>query len=250
MDTEKKGIWEEALTIKSYDVDCTGMLKLGTLFNFFQESAGNHAAHLITGYQGLKELGYFWVLSRAKVRIRTMPSWGATVTLKTWPKGNDGLLFLRDFRMSDRGQETLLEGSTGWLLLDIEHNRPQSADALPVRLPENPGGHALEEPLKKLKALEELLPVYDRKVMVGDLDVNNHVNNAKYVEWIMDCFDDRHLASKTLRTFQVNYVGEAMLGDDIRLFRGEQAASPGLHYIEGIDRTKGLKVVQSQLQWE
>jgi hypothetical protein len=49
---------------------------------------------------------------------------------------------------------------------------------------------------------------------------------------------------------QVNYVGETTLGDTVALSRGEDASSPGVHYIEGTSTLKGSKVVQAVVGWE
>ena len=242
-------LWEESIHVKSYEVDVAGQLRLASLFNYFQETAGNHATHLGAGYEKLKTLGYYWVLSRAKVRIQRLPQWRETVTLATWPKGQDGLLFLRDFRMTDERGEVLLTGSTGWLLIDAEHNKPQLAEVLKITIPRNEYGNAIEGPLQKLRPPEELVPIYERKVLASDLDVNNHVNNARYLEWIADGFDEQHAASGAVTAFQVNYVGEAVLGNMIAMRRAD-VPSNNSTYIEGVNQATGSKVVQAIVEWK
>lgn len=241
-------LWEESIQVKSYEVDFAGQLRLASMFNYFQETAGNHATHLGVGYEKLRTLGYYWVLSKAKVMIQRLPQWRETLTLATWPKGQDGLLFLRDFRMTDGDGEILLTGSTGWLLIDAEHNKPQLAEVLKIAIPPNKHGSAIEGPLKKLRPPEEPRPVYERKVLASDLDVNNHVNNARYLEWIADGFDQRHAASGAVAAFQVNYVGEAVLGNTITMRRAD-ATSGNSTYIEGVNQATGSKVMQAIVEW-
>lgn len=247
--TETKTLWEESIYVKSYETDFAGKLKLASLFNYFQETAGNHATHLGVGYERLRTMGFFWVLSRAKVHINRLPGWRETVTLVTWPKGQDGLLFLRDFRMTTGDSELLVTGSTGWLLIDTEHNKPQLAEVLKVPLPGNAHGNAIEGPLKKLRSPENPVLVYERKVLASDLDVNNHVNNARYLEWITDGFDAQHAASSAVSTLQVNYVGEAVLGDTVAMYRTD-VTSNGRTFIEGVNQAAGSKVVQAIVEWK
>jgi acyl-ACP thioesterase len=159
-------------------------------------------------------------------------------------------MYIRDFRMSDRDGNVLLDASTGWLLVDTAGFRPHPPDALPIPLPVNDHGRALEDPLRKILPLPGIHAAYERKVFLSDLDVNDHVNNARYLEWIFDCYDDAYVRSHTLVFLQVNYVGETTLGDSVALSRGEDASSPGVHYIEGVSRKKGAKVVQALLGWE
>jgi medium-chain acyl-[acyl-carrier-protein] hydrolase len=242
--------WKEDFSVRSYETDCTGKLRTASLFNYFQEIAGNHVVALGIGYEVLKRLGFVWVLSRARVRVRKLPSWGERGIVETWHVTTDGLMYIRDFRMSDATGNVLLDASTGWLLMDTAAFRPHGPEALPIPLPVNDHGRALEDPLRKLVPFRDTRPAYERNVLLSDLDVNDHVNNARYLEWLFDCYDDEYVKSHTLGYIQVNYVGETMLGDTVSLSRGEDANSPGVHYIEGVSRKKGSRVVQALLGWE
>lgn len=246
---EKQSVWEDEIFVRSYDVDSAGKLRLSSLFNYFQETAGKHATHLGAGYSLLRGLGLFWVLSRAKIRIHRLPAWGESVRLTTWPKGLDGVLFLREFQLTSDQYGPLVDASTGWLLLDAKAYKPHLPDALPTTLPPNIRGHALEERLRKLRPLDDLKPEYERKVLASDLDVNRHVNNARYLDWIMDCYTPEQMASKCMLAMQINYVGETTYGDVVQLYKGEDAAR-GLHYIEGVNGVKGSKVMQAVLEWK
>ena len=242
--------WTEPYRIRVYETDITGRLRMDALFDYFQEMAWRHVVGLDLGYDTLKALGYVWFLSRARVRVVKQPVWGEEGTIETWHATNDGLMFVRDFRMTDTGGAVVLEATTGWLLMDTVAFRPHTADALPVPLPPNYKGRALDEPLRKLVPPRSLARVYERGVHQSEIDVNQHVNNARYLAWIFDCYDSLFLNTHVLRALQVNYVGETTLGDTVALMRGEDPAAPGTHYIEGVSRKKGSRVIQAHLTWE
>jgi len=242
--------WKEDFFIRSYETDCTGKFRMASLFNYFQEIAGNHVVALGIGYEVLKRFGYVWFLSRARIRVRRLPSWGERGIVETWHVTTDGLIYIRDFRMSDDAGNILLDASTGWLLVDTANFRPHGPEALPIPLPVNDNGRALDEPLRKLLPARDMKPAYERCVQLSDLDVNQHVNNARYLEWIFDCYDDEFVKSHAVGFLQVNYVGETTLGDTVALSRGEDASHSGVHYIEGVSRRKGSKVVQALIGWE
>ena len=248
MTLEIQSVWEDDIFVRSYDVDSAGKLRLSSLFNYFQETAGKHATHLGAGYGALQKFGLFWVLSRAKIRVHRLPAWGEQVRLTTWPKGLDGVLFIRDFLLTSDQYGPLVNSSTGWLLLDSKAYKPHLTEALPATLPPNTRGHALEEQLRKLRPFDDLTMEYERKVLASDLDVNHHVNNARYIDWIMDCYAPDETIPRAVRTMQVNYVGEATYGDAVHLYKGEDPAR-NMHYVEGVNSIKGSKVVQAVIEW-
>ncbi len=237
-------LWQEQFTIRSFESDSRGVLKPVALFNLFQDLAGNHARHLGVGYEELKGAGYFWVLSRIKIRFRRMPAWREQVTLTTWPKGADGPFALRDFRMTDRQGGVLLAGASAWLLLDTVRYRPQRLSALGRTFPLRPDDHAIGEPLGKLAVPAGLAVQSEREVLPGDLDVNKHVNNAEYVRWITDCLEGAH--AEPPASLQVNYLEEAVRGDTIVLRAGDDPS--GVWYCEGIRRGDETRVFQARVE--
>jgi medium-chain acyl-[acyl-carrier-protein] hydrolase len=240
----------EEFSIRSFDVDCAGRLRPTALFNYFQDIAGRHADALGLGYKALQSSGNLWVLSRALVRITRLPRWEESVQLTTWPKGVDGLLFLREFSLTDQTGATLVLGTTGWLFLDAQSFKPLGAQSLPIPLPVMPQKHALDEPLKKLKVPAALPESHARKVLQSDIDVNKHVNNARYVDWVMDMYDVDFHAGHSLRSLQMNYLGEAHPNDVITLRSGNVGSSPQTDFVEGTREGEGGRIVQALVEWE
>jgi acyl-ACP thioesterase len=49
--------------------------------------------------------------------------------------------------------------------------------------------------------------------------VVGHVNNVKYMEWCIDAVGSDALTGREVRDFEINFLNEALLGDEI-LIRG------------------------------
>jgi acyl-ACP thioesterase len=241
-------IWIESMTIHSYDVGNTGVLKPQVVFQFFQESAGKHATHLGVGYAALQTQGLIWVLSRVKVEIIALPAWGDEVTLVTWPKGVERLFALRDFRLVGRNGEEMVRGTSCWLLVDVERLRPRRIESLNRTFPLNDREHALSESLDKIAVPPGLARKYSRRVMTSDLDVNNHVNNTEYVRWIADCVEGDSGTQQLIRTMQINYLEEAKLADTLEFLAGSPDGTPHTLFVEGVNRASGSTVVQARVE--
>ena len=53
------------------------------------------------------------------------------------------------------------------------------------------------------------------QVSYGDLDMHNHVNNLKYVEWMINWLPLEFLRTHILKEIEVNYMSEASYRDEI-----------------------------------
>ncbi len=240
---------EESLTVASFESDFTGRMALHGMFERFQDIAGLHATHLNLGFDTLRKAGVAWMLSRVKVNIEDLPKWGDTVTLRTWPKGVDRLFAMRDFRLSSESGRPLALATTCWLLVDLEKGKPRRIESLNVDLRYPGAEHAIKFVPDKITPAARTVQVYEKSILASELDVNEHVNNAQYVKWIVDCFDPAHLWSKSVKSIQVNYLDQARYGDKIGVFISPDIDPEGAQYVEGVNLQNGGKVFQALIEW-
>ncbi|HNX67019.1 MAG TPA: thioesterase, partial [Bacteroidales bacterium] len=89
-------IHERNYSVNVCQADIKEQLSLYGLFDLFQDIAGRHASILGFGREHLMINRNFWVLSRLSARISSMPAQWSDVTLRTWPRGTDGIFAIRD----------------------------------------------------------------------------------------------------------------------------------------------------------
>jgi medium-chain acyl-[acyl-carrier-protein] hydrolase len=243
-----KTIWQEEFYIKSYEVDYKNRLKITQLFNYMQEIAGIHADHLHWGYNDLIKDNLIWVLSKVKVHINEYPGWGNSIKIETWPKGVYRLFATRDFIFKNEKDEQIGSATTVWLLLDSSTMRPQKVQSLQTLFPENTEKHGIDETLEKIVYNGEYKAFFDRSVTYNDIDINNHVNNAKYVDWILDCFTIASLDGRQVKSIQINYLSAAKPDEQITLKMGNDIQNTDCFYFEGVNSITGNSVFQSKLE--
>jgi acyl-ACP thioesterase len=239
-----KSEWKTEQTICSYDVDPHQMVRLPALCRFMQEAAYHHAGHLGLGHDYLSSRNMGWVLARQRIEIDQLPQWGDTVSIRTWPSGRDRLFFYRDFEITDRDGCRVLIASNAWSLIDIQKRERVSPDTyLGLDIPE--GGKVFEAKLARIKGCArsagQTLPV-----TYGDLDLNGHVNNVRYLEWVLDTlcadFHEKH----ALKKMEANYLAEAVSGQEVTVCSGEQRP---LHYVHTISAGE-VELFRAETLWE
>ena len=179
---------EDRYRVRSYNVDLQKRLRLSGMLDFFQESAWRHAEDLDVGVDRLGSKGCFWVLSRLSLRVDRYSVWNEEITVRTWPKGIDKLMALRDFLLLDDSGEVCARASTAWIIVDGERKRPVRiepffSDVLLVR-----GKDALPGTAEKIGKADDGKPVGTYTAGYSVIDMNLHVNNARYADWITDSF--------------------------------------------------------------
>jgi acyl-ACP thioesterase len=240
------GIWRNRLQIHSYDVDFRKLATPEALCRIFLEAAWNHAERLGFGYSTLAAQKQLWVLSRLLVQIDVYPGWGDTVELKTWPRGVNGAFAMRDFEIGTLDGQLLAAGVSGWLVLDAAAHRPQRVDKLLFRIPSLETPPALPREPKRLVKPENGTTKLNTKVCYSDIDVNGHVNSARYIGWLLDSypavFHERHL----LHSLELNYVGESHWADTLSVWSAERGPMEFAHSIVKSDLTE---VCRAELGW-
>lgn len=181
-----------------------------------QEAASNHAHTLGVSILQLIPQNVTWVLSRLALRIHTCPEWGETIRVHTWPSGTQGPFSLRDFRLTGRNDRLLGESVSAWLLIDIKTRLPlRRVPFVSERLPHVKENHPISNDLGKIPGLAGHDHEETFRVRRSDLDLNRHVNNVSYVEWVLESLPPEIHDLAVLTDLEVHYIAEAFSGDRV-----------------------------------
>jgi len=242
-------IWKDTYQIRSYEVDCHHRLAVLAIFNFMQEAASRHAEALGVSIQQLLSENYTWLLSRLKIKIASFPVWQDQIRISTWPSGAQRLFALRDFEIRDKANQTVAAAVSAWLVLDVQKRRPVRIGPFVERLKPLEGDHILPDDLDKLPGLE--YRTHEKKFVVRyrDLDINQHVNNVSFVEWLVESIPVRFLNASVLAELEINFLAEAFYKDHI-LAACHPQDSPDTEFHHSLIRQQdGQELVRARTVW-
>ncbi len=205
--------------ISSGEVDCNGNLKLSSLFGIFQELAHEHANILKFGYYDLKPLNIYWVMSKIKIVFFRYPCWSEELSFVTSPKKPDAVSAYRDYEVRDSSGNIIIAATSTWALINPDNLRPQKISMLNLDLTYDEG-FALESGtrIEKVEPIVESDYDYELQVRYSDIDINQHTNNARYIEFIFDGLDTEFFKSTQISEIVVNFTSESRIGDRLRIF--------------------------------
>lgn len=222
------------------DIDFTGRMKLSSMFLYFQDIAGEHAENLGMGRAMMETNGALWVLARARVDIIRYPLWKEEITIETWPQEPNRLEFMRDFFIKDSKGEILVKAVSTWVIIDEKTRKIRKTESIFHGYPPTIKERALDCKLGRLKPNGKMDKVYTREVRYSDIDLNEHLNNAKYIDFIMDAFTIMEHKKYFVKSIEIDYSNEALPGDTISLYRDMSLIDEDIIYMEGINEVNGV----------
>lgn len=195
---------------------CTpnGYLKYTDLCNLLQLTAAAHSEVGGISFTDMQEFNQAWVLSRMRVEITELPKWRDVVTVKTWINSLENSRSVRALEMHVNGKK-IVGSETFWAVFNTEARRPEPL-ALPYQHFElYPKSRATEMGFSKINLPQEKEEIFERTVSLSDLDIVNHANNVKYLEWCLDLVDDNKILSQQIKSFEMNFLKELSLRDKV-----------------------------------
>jgi medium-chain acyl-[acyl-carrier-protein] hydrolase len=232
------------------DIDFAGRLRASAFFRYIQNTAALHAEGLQLGYQDLQAAGLFWVLSWVKIEVLAYPHYRDSLTVSTWPFDRYRLFSLRDFHFTGQNGQIFGRGRTAWLLVDAAAKRVANLDRLPRPVPYLTGQPAMQSLPQKVALPQSPETLYEKQVGYTDLDINQHVNNARYVEYLLDGYPLDFHRSHQLRALAFSFVSEARYGDRLILARQAAWDEHGADQVIARQAHDDKLVFQALVEWD
>lgn len=242
--------FEQSKLVNAYDVDVNNRLKLNTLFNFLQDVASSHADSLNLGYLDLIAHDLGWVLSWAKVKIEEYPQFGDTIKIRTWPKCRHKLFSIRDFLIYNSTGKILFRVSTAWLLINVKTKRITDIKNLPQAIYYQPEQSALNDFPQKITSEKEKRIFFSKTIRYTDLDINQHVNNTRYIELALDCYSSEWHKKNLLDGLTASFTSESFYGDELEIRMASEGFNGKMDVIEAVNIKSSKPVFQALVDWK
>lgn len=209
-------ILEREYKINTLNINTNKKLGLVGLLGILQDISVEHALKLGFGYENSLKKGFFWVLVRQKLRIIEWPNWNDLVLVKTWTKPVLGIYAIREYEIFVNDQK-MAECSTTWMILDNNTRKPKKIENSD-NLFRPRTDYSLDFSADKVIIPANTSPIKSFEVRISDLDLNNHANNIRYTQWILDSIPLVYHKKFMIKEYDINFSDETFLGDRVETF--------------------------------
>ena len=112
--------------------------------------------------------------------------------------------------------EKIIGCETFWVAINTKTRRPEQMILSHDHFEIHPLD-AIKNGFEKIQIPNDLNNIKTRKIELSDLDIINHANNVKYLEWCLDAIPSDIVLSKRIKSFELNYLRELNLNDEVKI---------------------------------
>ena len=228
----------------SFDMsDMNGHIKLPSLILLSLQVSGSQSAQLgVSDKEILEKYNLVWIITEYDIDVIRLPRFAEEITIETEALSYNRLFCYRRFTIYDESGQAIIQMLASFALMDRDSRKVHSVDPEMVapyqsefskKIIRGPKYTDLDNPTSK-----------DYHVRFYDLDMNGHVNNSKYLDWIFEVMGADFLMNHIPQKINLKYVKEVRPG-------GMISSSYELDGLQSCHQVTSQGVVNAQalIQW-
>ena len=191
--------------------DMNGHIKLPDVILLSLQVSGMQSIELgVSDKTILEDYNLVWIITDYDIEVVRLPRFAEEITIETEALSYNRLFCYRRFTIYDEAGQELIHMMAPFVLMDRDSRKVHAVEPEIVapyqsdfdkKLIRGPKYESLEEPFSK-----------DYHVRFYDLDMNGHVNNSKYLDWIFEVMGADFLTHYIPKKINLKYVKEVRPG--------------------------------------
>ena len=191
--------------------DMNGHIKLPDVILLSLQVSGMQSIELgVSDKTILEEHNLVWIITEYDIEVVRLPRFAEEITIETEALSYNRLFCYRRFTIYDEAGQELIHMMATFVLMDRDSRKVHAVESEIVapyqsefdkKLIRGPRYEPLEEPVSK-----------EYHVRFYDLDMNGHVNNSKYLDWIFEVMGADFLTQYIPKKINLKYVKEVRPG--------------------------------------
>lgn len=191
--------------------DMNGHIKLPDVILLSLQVSGMQSIELgVSDKAILENYNLVWIITDYDIEVDRLPRFAEEITIETEALSYNRLFCYRRFTIYDEAGQEIIRMLATFVLMDRDSRKVHAVEPEIVapyqsdfdkKLIRGPKYESLDEPVSK-----------DYHVRFYDLDMNGHVNNSKYLDWIFEVMGAEFLTQYIPKKINLKYVKEVRPG--------------------------------------
>jgi acyl-ACP thioesterase len=234
-----------------YEINSSRQASPITVLKYFEEVAARQSEECGYGLGELMSRGLIWILTNWSMQVLRYPGWMEDIFVETRVCSFERFYAFREFKITDKNKNVLATAVSRWIFYDLNRNRP-------VRVPpEISVAFGVEHTQVGVNKFPEIGVVkscehrIEFRVRLSDIDMYRHVNNTRYVEWMLEAVPVHIHHEYFPASLEVAYKKETVYGAQIISYAEQISQNNGhiefLHIVA--DKATGAELARAVTIW-
>lgn len=232
--------FDKQFELRYFEMNKFGEASSTTLLTLLEETAADHCESIHQGLYTLQNQNIGWVLLSGILTMDRYPKYKEKITIRTWMSEFSMIKGHRENLIFDEKMNVIGRSKGLWVFFDIEKRRP-----VPVFDSIKEGWGTSSDLCLDHDITKKIVPIPATEnakrfdVNMFDVDIYHHVNNIKYLQWLIESVSDEIFDNYYLYSIDGRFISESMYGDTI--LSSSQVTEEEKTFIHTICTEKDLK---------
>lgn len=211
----ENNFFEKNYNVHYYETGQRQQLRISNLMNYFEEVALMQSEERKVGLDYYREHGVIWMLHKWDITINKPPVFGQRIRIRTLPVSIAGFMGFRQFWVYAENGEILVTAVSAWIFVNTQSKRPMRVTEDMKRAYGHLGQPESKLDMAEVPSLQKADFSKEFNVRQADIDINEHVNNVRYVDWALEALPPELLRNQQLENIKIVFKKETTYGQRI-----------------------------------
>lgn len=226
-----KNCHTEKLTVNDTNVDFNEIVPINELMRFVQLTTFKHSKLIELNHDTMqKNSNAFWVITKMKLVLNGEIKSGDKINITTWTHEIGAVRAIRDSVIKLKNS-IKVKAVAEWCCLDYDTRKIRKLNSINYPKLEMEKTNNLNIEFTNLKVdVSNRDLVCSRTIRSTDIDVNNHTNNMRYNNIVLDAFTTEELKKIVFKEYEIYFVNESYENETLNIYKKR---IKNLYYVEG-----------------
>lgn len=211
-----KYYYDKEFELRYFEMNKFGVASPTTILTLLEETAADHCFSINYSLYQLREKNIGWVLISGFMQMERYPKYKEKITIRTWLSEYTSIKGIRENIIYDEQNNIIGRAKGLWIFFDIERRRPTEIFSDIKDRWSLYNEESIDCDIsKKIPVIEDYDYEIKFKVNRYDTDMNKHVNNIRYLQWVVESIPEEITDNYYLYAIDGRFIAEAQLGQTI-----------------------------------
>ncbi|WP_321997486.1 acyl-ACP thioesterase domain-containing protein [Draconibacterium orientale] len=235
-----KNYFDKQFELRYFEMDKFGIASPSTILILLEETAADHCYSINHSLYQLEKQNIGWVLISGFLQMERYPHYKEKIIIRTWLSEYSAIKGFRENIIYDEQGNIIGRAKALWVFFDIERRRPvQILDDIKEKWSFCNRESINYNISKKIESIDNSDFKLKFKVNRYDTDMNKHVNNLRYLQWVTESIPDEIVDNYYLHSIDGRFIAEAHYGQTVAsLTKKNKESNTFMHSVkvEGTDK--------------